>query len=422
MKKKYKIAIIGLGYVGLNLAYVFSKNYSVVGYDINKKRILELKSFKDVTYEISADQLKDIQHSMTYSSSIEDIKDCNVYIVTVPTPLTYKNNPDLTLLIKASETIANILNKGDIVIYESTVYPGATEQICVPVLEKHSKLVFNQDFFVGYSPERINVGDKKNQISKILKLTSGSTPEIATKIDKLYKSIIKAGTYKVSSIKVAEASKIIENIQRDVNIALVNELAILFNIMDIDTHEVLDAAATKWNFINFSPGLVGGHCISIDPYYLSFKAQKLNYKTNLILQARVINNGMGKYISEQTIKAMINKNKKIKNANVLLLGITFKEDCYDIRNSKVFDIIDDLCSYGCAVDIYDPYITEHKPNTNYKSVINPFAKDKLYDAIVVAVAHKEFKKITMTEYKAISLDEAIVIDVKGIVKNPTWRL
>ena len=412
-----------MGYVGLNLAYSFAnKEYFVIGFDIKKKRILELQKFFDITCELSSKQLKETQKNIIYSSQIEDIANCNVYIVTVPTPLDLKNNPDLSLLINASEMIANVLNKGDIVIYESTVYPGVTEEICVPILEKNSNLVFNDDFFVGYSPERINAGDKKHKLPDIVKLTSGSTPEIAIKIDNLYKSIVEVGTHKVSSIKVAEASKVIENIQRDVNIALINELSIIFNFLDINTHEVLDAAATKWNFLNFYPGLVGGHCIGVDPYYLSYKAKKLNYTPKLILTSRQINNSMHKFISEQIIKTMVTKNKNIKNANLLILGITFKENCPDTRNSGVFNVINDLVSYQCNVDVYDPYFNKFEKKDNFNFVRNPFKNDKLYDTIILMVSHIAFDKISFDEYKAISSGELVLIDIKGILTKATWSL
>ena len=418
-----KIAIIGLGYVGLPLASVFSKKYEVIGFDINTQRVLELLDGYDRTLELTQEQLNAL-HNLTFTSNEEDIKDANIYIVTVPTPIDKKNQPDLTPLIKSSQTIGKFLNKGDIVIYESTVYPGVTEEVCVVELEKASKLVYNKDFFCGYSPERINPGDKKHSVENILKVTSGSTPKIADEVDKLYKSVIKAGTYKASSIKVAEASKVIENTQRDVNIALINELSLIFDTMGIDTNEVLEAAATKWNFIKFTPGLVGGHCIGVDPYYLTYKSEKLGYKPNLILGARQINNGMGKYIAEQTIKKMIDAEKKIKNSNVLIMGITFKENCPDIRNTKVVDIIEELQSYGCNVDVYDPWIDRSKVEQNYQYqfITNPFQNTKKYDAIVVAVAHNQFKELSMQEYQNISRDVMIVMDIKGIVENPTWRL
>ena len=352
-----------------------------------------------------------------------NLLNCSIYIVTVPTPIDSSNRPDLTPLVKSSESVGKVLKKDDIVIYESTVYPGVTEEVCVPILENMSGLKFNEDFHCGYSPERINPGDKEHTVTKILKVTAGSTPEIAKKVDDLYKSIITAGTHLASSIKVAEASKVIENTQRDVNIALINELALIFDTMGIDTNEVIDAAATKWNFIKLTPGLVGGHCIGVDPYYLTHKAQELGYKPNLILGARQINNGMSKYIAERTIKEMIIHDKKIKNANVLVLGITFKEDCPDIRNSKVFDIIDELEDYGCAVDVYDPWVDKKDVDvTNFLFISNPFKADKSYDAIIVAVGHKQFRKLSSSEYESISTEKAVIIDIKGIVENPTWRL
>ena len=345
---KTKIAVIGLGYVGLPLAHAFSEKYEVVGFDIAQWRIDELNNAHDRTLELNEDQMKEaIAHGMKFSANLDDISDCNVYIVTVPTPIDSSNRPDLTPLIKSSESVGKVLKKDDIVIYESTVYPGVTEEVCVPVLEEMSGMKFNEDFYCGYSPERINPGDKEHTVTKILKVTAGSTPEIATIVDDLYKSIITAGTHKCASIKIAEASKVIENTQRDVNIALINELALIFDTMNIDTTEVINAAATKWNFIKLTPGLVGGHCIGVDPYYLTHKAQELGYKPNLILGARQINNGMSKYIAERTIKEMIAHDKKIKDANILVMGLTFKEDCPDIRNSKVFDIIDELNEYGC---------------------------------------------------------------------------
>lgn len=420
-----KICIVGLGYVGLPLAHAFAtNNFKVVGLDINDKRVNELNKNYDRTLEINESQLIDIKDSIRYTTNIEDAIESSIFIVTVPTPIDRSNRPDLTPLIKSSELVGSILKKGDIVIYESTVYPGVTEEICVPELEKKSKLTFNKDFFCGYSPERINPGDKEHTVTKILKVTSGSTPEIATEVDELYKSIILAGTHKASSIKVAEASKVIENTQRDVNIALINELALIFDTMNIDTNEVLEAAATKWNFIKLSPGLVGGHCIGVDPYYLTFKAEELGYKPNLILGARQINNGMGKYIAEQTIKIMISNDKKINKSNVLVLGVTFKEDCPDMRNTKVVDIIKELKTYGCNVDVYDPWVD---PKGNYSSysdgvIQNPFEEIKKYDSIVVAVAHKEFKELTRVDYERISSDAPVIMDIKGIVNNPNWRL
>ena len=421
---KFKIAVIGLGYVGLPLAHAFSEKYEVVGFDINKERIDELNNAFDRTLELDEAQMKEaIENGMTFTADLEGIADCNVYIVTVPTPIDSSNRPDLTPLIKSSESVGKVLKKDDIVIYESTVYPGVTEEVCVPVLEEVSGLKFNEDFYAGYSPERINPGDKEHTVTKILKVTAGSTPEIAKIIDSLYSSIITAGTHLASSIKVAEASKVIENTQRDVNIALINELALIFDTMGIDTTEVINAAATKWNFIKLTPGLVGGHCIGVDPYYLTHKAQELGYKPNLILGARQINNGMSKYIAERTIKEMIAHDKKIKDANVLVMGLTFKEDCPDIRNSKVFDIIDELSDYGCNVDAYDPWIEEKDvEQKNFTFIADPFIIEKKYDAIIVAVGHKEFKVLSRSDLEGVSIGEPVLIDIKGIVENPTWRL
>lgn len=419
-----KICIIGLGYVGLPLAHAFSKKFKVVGFDINKPRVDELSSGYDRTLELTSDEVKEsIANGMVYSTNIDDIKDCNVYIVTVPTPIDSSNRPDLTPLIKSSQTIGKVLKKDDIVIYESTVYPGVTEEVCVPELEIESGMTFNKDFFCGYSPERINPGDKEHTVTKILKITSGSTPEIAIVVDELYKSIIIAGTHKASSIKVAEAAKVIENTQRDVNIALINELALIFDTMNINTNDVIEAAATKWNFIKLKPGLVGGHCIGVDPYYLTHKAEELGYKPNLILGARQINNGMGKYIAEKTIKLMIKAGKLIKDSNILIMGLTFKENCPDIRNTKVVDIISELKDYGAIIDVYEPWIDEKdKGYYNYNFVENPFENSKKYDAILVAVGHDKFKTLTQNEYNSIINGEKIIIDVKGIVPNPTWKL
>lgn len=419
-----KICIIGLGYVGLPLAHAFSKKYQVVGFDINKPRVDELNSGYDRTLELSGDEVKEsITNGMIYSTNMDDIKDCNVYIVTVPTPIDSSNRPDLTPLIKSSQTIGKVLKRDDIVIYESTVYPGVTEEVCVPELEKVSGMIFNKDFFCGYSPERINPGDKEHTVTKILKITSGSNPAIATVVDELYKSIITAGTHKASSIKVAEAAKVIENTQRDVNIALINELALIFDTMNINTNDVIEAAATKWNFIKLKPGLVGGHCIGVDPYYLTHKAEELGYKPNLILGARQINNGMGKYIAEKTIKLMIKAGKLIKDSNILIMGLTFKENCPDIRNTKVVDIIEELKDYGANIDVYEPWIDEKdKGYYNYNFVENPFENSKKYDSILVAVGHDKFKSLSQKEYDNIINGEKIIIDVKGIVPNPTWKL
>jgi len=407
------------------LAHAFSEKYEVIGFDINTSRIEELNNAYDRTLELDELQMKEaLQSGMKFTNDINAISDCNMYIVTVPTPIDRSNRPDLTPLIKSSESIAKVLKKDDIVIYESTVYPGVTEEVCVPALEKASGLVFNKDFFAGYSPERINPGDKEHTVKKILKVTAGSTPEIAKKVDDLYKSIITAGTHLASSIKVAEASKVIENTQRDVNIALVNELALIFDTMGIDTHDVIEAAATKWNFIKLTPGLVGGHCIGVDPYYLTYKAEELGYKPNLILGARQINNGMGKYIAEQTVKTMIAHDKRIKDSNILILGVTFKENCPDMRNTKVVDIIEELKTYGCNIDVYDPWVDPKEEKSHYKhGIINdPFKSDKKYDSIVVAVAHKQFTVLTENDYIQISSGIPVIMDIKSIVPNPSWRL
>ncbi|MBP7783917.1 MAG: nucleotide sugar dehydrogenase [Aliarcobacter sp.] len=419
-----KICIIGLGYVGLPLAHAFSKKYKVVGFDINKPRVDELRSGYDRTLELTNEEVNEsISNGMIYSTNMDDIKDCNVYIVTVPTPIDSTNRPDLTPLIKSSQTIGKVLKKDDIVIYESTVYPGVTEEVCVPELERESGMIFNKDFFCGYSPERINPGDKEHTVTKILKITSGSNPAIAIVVDELYKSIITAGTYKASSIKVAEAAKVIENTQRDVNIALINELALIFDTMNINTNDVIEAAATKWNFIKLKPGLVGGHCIGVDPYYLTFKSEELGYKPNLILGARQINNGMGKYIAEKTIKLMIKAGKIIKDSNILIMGLTFKENCPDIRNTKVVDIISELKDYGANIDVYEPWIDEKdKGYYDYNFVENPFENSKKYDSIVVAVGHDKFKSLSQKEYDNIINGEKIIIDVKGIVPTPSWKL
>lgn len=419
-----KIAVIGLGYVGLPLAAAFAEQYTVVGFDINQIRIQELSEGYDRTHELSHQQLTDVKETLTYTADTEKLKEAGIYIITVPTPVDESNRPDLTPLVISSQMVGTVLKKGDIVIYESTVYPGVTEEVCVPELERASGMRFNVDFFCGYSPERINPGDKEHTVKKILKVTSGSTPEIARKVDNLYKSVITAGTHMASSIKIAEASKVIENTQRDVNIALINELALIFDTMGIDTNEVIEAAATKWNFIKLIPGLVGGHCIGVDPYYLTFKAEELGYKPNLILGARQINNGMSKYIAEKTIKCMIAHDKKIKNARILILGVTFKENCPDMRNTKVLDIVDELKGFGCLVDVYDPWVdpSEEKKHYSVRICPNPFEGDARYDAIVLAVAHDQFRALNDADYRAISTDEPVIIDVKGIVPHATWRL
>ncbi len=414
---KNKICVIGLGYVGLPLAHAFSEKYDVVGYDINTSRVDELNSGIDRTLELSKEQVQTaLSNGMSFSTNLEDIKDCNIYIVTVPTPIDEQNEPDLTPIIKSTQAIASVLTKDDIVIYESTVYPGVTEEVCVPILEKISGLKFNETFFCGYSPERINPGDKEHTVTKILKITSGSTPEIAKKVDELYKSIITAGTHLAPSIKVAEAAKVIENTQRDVNIALINELAMIFDVMDIDTNAVIDAAATKWNFIKLTPGLVGGHCIGVDPYYLTHKAQTLGYVPNLILGARQINNGMGKYVAERTIKLMIQKGINIKDSKVLILGITFKENCPDLRNSRVIDIIEELKDYGCNIDISDYWADETDVMNQYGFELHNDVDINNYEAVVVAVAHDKYKTLKFHNEKQV------VFDIKSILDNSDGRL
>lgn len=419
-----KICIIGLGYVGLPIAHAFSKKYSVVGFDINKARVDELNNGFDRTQELTNGQISEFSsNGSKFTLNEDDIKDCNIYIITVPTPIDINNKPDLTPIINSTKTISKVLKKSDIVIYESTVYPGVTEEVCVPILEDGSSLKFNEDFFCGYSPERINPGDKEHTVTKILKITSGSTPEIAKKIDELYKSIIIAGTYLAPSIKVAEAAKVIENTQRDVNIALINEFAMIFDIMNIDTQEVIKAAATKWNFIQLYPGLVGGHCIGVDPYYLTHKAQALGYMPNLILGARHINNGMSKYIVNKAIKLMTRYDKKLKSANILILGVTFKENCPDMRNSKVLDMVKEFEEFECIVDVYDYWVDRSDKETKPLRFLDelPFGSKK-YDAIVVAVGHDKFKDISAKEYESMFRGEMILLDVKGIVKEPSWRL
>ena len=426
-----KIAVIGLGYVGLPLAHAFSSKYKVVGFDIAQWRIDELNSGYDRTLELSEKQVKEaIDNGMEFTNNLENIKDCNIYIVTVPTPIDKHKKPDLTPLLKASETIGKVLKKDDIVIYESTVYPGATEEDCVPVLEKFSGLKFNKDFFCGYSPERINPGDKEHTVTKILKVTSGSTPEIGKKVDKLYASIIEAGTHLAPSIKVAEAAKVIENAQRDINIAFVNELSVIFNKLGIDTNAVLEAAGTKWNFLKFKPGLVGGHCIGVDPYYLTHKAQEVGYNPEIILAGRRLNDNMGIYVANQVIKLMIKKGHKIEGAKVLVLGITFKENCPDIRNSKVIDVIRELEEFGCNVDVYDPWADkeEVKREYNLELIENGQLKMENYNGIVLAVAHKEFEQlnshvIPQERGQLSTINSKLVIyDIKSILEKSDGRL
>ncbi|MDA8755339.1 nucleotide sugar dehydrogenase [Candidatus Pseudothioglobus singularis] len=422
--KDTNICVVGLGYVGLPLAIAFADKFNVVAFDINKLRIKELNDNFDRTFEIESDSLESVKNNITFTSTISDAKICNIFIITVPTPIDSKNEPNLDPLINSSRLIGSIIKKDDLVIYESTVYPGVTEEVCAPIISNESGLIFNQDFFCGYSPERINPGDKENVLSNIVKVTSGSTPEIAQKVDFLYNQIIKAGTFLVGSIKVAEASKVIENTQRDVNIALINELAIIFNKMKIDTHEVLDAASTKWNFIDLRPGLVGGHCISIDPYYLTYKSKDLGYNPDLILTARKINNSMSSYIVSEAVKLMIKSNITVSNSNVLILGLTFKENCPDLRNSKVVDIISELKSLNCSVDVYDPWINESFQSKwfNHKVITNPLENDSKYDLIILAVAHDQFKEYTRDDFKYLSKEKALTIDIKSIIPSADWRL
>jgi UDP-N-acetyl-D-galactosamine dehydrogenase len=408
-----KIAIIGLGYVGLPLAAEFGKKYDTVGFDISRKRIDELKKGVDLTLETSAEDLKAAKRLM-YTTNPEDMRPCNVFIVTVPTPIDEFKRPDLLLVRKATETVAGVLKKGDIVVYESTVYPGCTEEFCVPILEKISGLKFNEDFFCGYSPERINPGDKQHTVTKIKKVTSGSTRETKVKVDELYRSIITAGTHPVSSIKVAEAAKVIENSQRDINIAFINELALIFERMGIDTLEVLEAAGSKWNFLPFRPGLVGGHCIGVDPYYLTHKAQEIGYHPEVILAGRRINDNMGVFIANKVVKLMINKGQKVQGARVLVLGITFKENCTDIRNSRVVDIVKELADYGCRVDVYDPWAASDDVKHEYGFPL--VGEDVLqaggYDAVVLAVAHEKFKSLDIAGFKS---ENGVVYDVKSFL-------
>jgi UDP-N-acetyl-D-glucosamine/UDP-N-acetyl-D-galactosamine dehydrogenase len=415
--KKDKIAIIGLGYVGLPLARLFATKYSVVGFDINTGRISELISGVDSTLEVDNETLQSVlvnenseSIGLFCSNQINEIKDCNYYIITVPTPVDNNNRPILTPLIKASETVGAVLKKGDIVIYESTVYPGATEEDCIPILEKVSGLKFNTDFYAGYSPERINPGDKDHTVENILKVTSGSTPEIGEKVNELYKSVITAGTHLAPTIKVAEASKVIENSQRDINIAFVNELAKIFNLLKINTHDVLEAAGTKWNFLPFKPGLVGGHCIGVDPYYLAQKAQEYGYHPEIILAGRRLNDGMGNYVASEVVKCMIKKNININGAKVLILGITFKENCPDVRNTKVVDVVNALGGYGVEIKIYDPWANEEEVKKEYGLVSNQEVPKEQFDAIVLTVAHREFETLNINQLK---FENAVVYDVKN---------
>ena len=413
----HKIAIIGLGYVGLPLARIFATKYPVIGFDINQHRIDELNKGIDNTLEVSNEDLQKVllkynsgEKGLFCSDNVGDMQSCNVFIITVPTPVDKHNRPVLTPLIKASEMVGRILKKGDIVIYESTVYPGVTEDECVPVLERESGLTFNTDFYAGYSPERINPGDKEHTVEKILKVTSGSTPEVAIEIDNLYKSVILGGTHLAPTIKVAEAAKVIENSQRDINIAFVNELSKIFNLMEINTHDVLEAAGTKWNFLKFQPGLVGGHCIGVDPYYLAQKAEELGYHPEIILAGRRMNDGMGEYVAKQVVKLMIQKGLSIKDAEVLIMGITFKENCPDVRNTKVVDVIKALTDFGMNISIYDPWVSADEVMHEYGLQVMTELPSSQFDGIVHAVSHKEFKH---TDFAKIRKSNSILFDVKG---------
>ncbi|AJD48526.1 capsular polysaccharide biosynthesis protein/UDP-glucose dehydrogenase/GDP mannose family protein, putati [Isoalcanivorax pacificus W11-5] len=409
-----KIAVIGLGYVGLPLAVEFGKCYEVVGFDINQKRIDELRAGIDVTKEVEAGEIE-LAEKLGFSSDLNDLESCNIYIVTVPTPIDEHKRPDLKPLIRASETVGQVLKQGDIVIYESTVYPGATEEDCVPVLEKVSGLKFNQDFFAGYSPERINPGDKEHRVTTIKKVTSGSTPEVADKVDMLYSSIITAGTYKATSIKVAEAAKVIENTQRDLNISLINELAIIFNKLKIDTQEVLEAAGTKWNFLPFRPGLVGGHCIGVDPYYLTHKAIEIGYHPEVILAGRRTNAAMGKYVASQLIKAMLHKSIQVKGSRVLVMGLAFKENCPDIRNTRVTDVINDLQEYSVQVDVYDPWVDVEEATREYGVTMVGTPAPSTYDAILLAVSHQQFRAMGSEKIRSLGKKTSVLYDLKYVV-------
>jgi UDP-N-acetyl-D-galactosamine dehydrogenase len=409
-----KIAVIGLGYVGLPLAVEFGKSRPVIGFDINGGRIKALRSGRDTTQEVSADELNDANH-LSFTTDSADLAAASIYIVTVPTPIDSHKRPDLTPLIKASETLGRVLKRGDIVIYESTVYPGATEEDCVPVLERVSGLTFNTDFFVGYSPERINPGDKEHRLPDIRKVTSGSTPEVAEEVDQLYASIITAGTYKAESIRVAEAAKVIENTQRDLNIALVNELAIIFNKMGIDTDAVLKAAGTKWNFLPFRPGLVGGHCIGVDPYYLTHKAEEIGYHPQVILAGRRINDGMAAYVAGRMVKAMLKRRIHAEGARVLVLGLTFKENCPDLRNTRIVDMVCELEDYGIQVDIYDPWVNAEEARQEYGLDLIQTPQDSTYDGIILGVAHDQFKEMGSDLMRSLGKVDHVLYDLKNVL-------
>ncbi|MCI5124449.1 MAG: nucleotide sugar dehydrogenase [Candidatus Electrothrix sp. AR5] len=409
-----KLAVIGLGYVGLPLAVEFSKKIPCVGFDLKEQRIDELRQGIDVTREVSSEELSKVKN-LQFTTSIEDLHTCNVFVVSVPTPIDNNKSPDLRPLEGASHTVAQVLKPGDVVIYESTVYPGATEEVCIPILEKDSGLVYNQDFFAGYSPERINPGDHEHRLPTIVKVTSGSTPKIADFVDALYQTIITAGTFKATSIRVAEAAKVIENTQRDVNIALVNELALIFNRLGINTLEVLEAAGTKWNFLPFRPGLVGGHCIGVDPYYLTHKAQQVGYHPEMILAGRRLNDDMGRYIASEVVKLMLMKRIHVADAKILILGLTFKENCPDLRNTRVTDIIDELDSYGANIEVYDPWADPKEAQQYYGVTMTENLSGKRYDAVVLAVAHQEFMQFDKEELERITRSRFVVYDVKNVL-------
>ena len=414
--KDTRIAVIGLGYVGLPLAVEFGKRYLTTGFDVNRSRITALSSGNDSTLEVDKAALDSATH-LSYTTDVEKLKNCNIYIVTVPTPIDIYKRPDLSPLKKASETVGKVLSKDDIVIYESTVYPGATEEVCVPILEKYSGLIFNKNFYCGYSPERINPGDKEHRVTTIKKVTSGSTPEIADKVDALYRSIITAGTHKASSIKVAEAAKVIENTQRDINIALINELALIFRKLDIDTEEVLKAAGSKWNFLPFRPGLVGGHCIGVDPYYLTHKAMEVGYYPEIILAGRRLNDSMSKYVANEIINLMTKKRIQVVDSNILVMGLTFKEDCPDIRNTRVVDVVQELSGFHCNIDVYDPWIDREASIREFG--ISPIEQPELgkYDAVIIAVAHHQFKSMDITAMRALGKKNHVLYDIKYILPS-----
>lgn len=414
--EQLKIAIIGLGYVGLPLAVEFGKKVPVIGFDINQKRLDELKHGQDHTLELSSDELKKAQY-LQYSTQLKDLESCNFFIVTVPTPIDDFKQPDLIPLVRASTSIGQILKKGDVIVYESTVYPGATEEVCIPILEKESGLKFNRDFFAGYSPERINPGDKSRRVTNILKITSGSTDQVADYVDQVYNLIIEAGTYKAPNIKVAEAAKVIENTQRDVNIALINELALIFNKIGVDTEEVLKAAGTKWNFLPFRPGLVGGHCIGVDPYYLTHKAQSIGLHPEIILAARRLNDRMGEYVATQLIKEMVKQRIQVVDSKILVMGLSFKENCPDIRNTKIVDMVKALKEYDLDIEIYDPWINKDEAEREYGLVPIQNLESSIYDAIVVAVAHDQFKAMSIQEFRALGKEKHVLYDLKYILKK-----